>query len=211
MAGLSSEERKRALSFRVEHARAGFITCRWLLRQLLGSILGEPAERLCFQYSDSGKPELVGVGFGLSFNVSHSGNCGMIAVAKNSRVGVDIEEIRHIPELECLSRKFFSSAEAEAIHTRFHKEERRAFFACWTRKEALLKALGVGIGAGLDRFEVEVDPAAAQAKLRHDDFCSGSWRLHSFAFDGYMAAVAIEGHNIRSIRLFDWVNNGLEA
>jgi 4'-phosphopantetheinyl transferase len=204
---LSPSEQARARSFQVQDARASFVTCRWALRQLLGTALGLAPGSLRFDFGSAGKPELEDAPAKLFFNVSHSGAHGLIALSSADRVGVDIEEIRAIPEMKELSRRFFTPAESEAIHCQSRSNQTRAFFACWTRKEALLKGLGVGIAGGLDRFEVGVDPDAWTVELCHETLCAGSWRLRSFAFDEYIAAVAVAGKSSQRIRMMEWPSN----
>jgi 4'-phosphopantetheinyl transferase len=152
---ISEDERERAARFRMpEHGRR-FAAARGILRLLLGEYLRVPAGEIRFGENAHGKPFVAfPANTDLRFNVSHSGAAALLAFARGREVGVDVEQVRLLPMHERLAERFFTPAEAARL--RALPEERRlaAFFDCWVRKEAVVKAVGRGVSFGLDRFEV---------------------------------------------------------
>jgi 4'-phosphopantetheinyl transferase len=154
---LSPSERERAARYRVEPARRSFVAARVALRRVLGERLGLAPADVPLADGDLGRPGVAGGR--VSFNVSHSGAIGLIAVADGERrVGVDVEQVRPDTDFPVLAERFFHPAEAAAIGDR-----RDAFFRCWTRKEAVVKALGLGLTHPLDGFVVDVDATEPHA------------------------------------------------
>lgn len=206
---LSSEERSRAERYYFEKDRQRFIVGRGLLRTILGSYLGiEPAE-IQFCYSDRGKPALAsslsspptkgeqrGDSEMLRFNLSHSSNVVLYAFAQNREIGIDVERIRSIPEIEKLAERFFATGENAALLALPTEQRSRAFFNCWTRKEAYIKALGDGLALPLDRFEVTLAPGepAELVSIEGDRANTNRWSLQElYPGDGYVGAIAVEG------------------
>jgi len=154
---LSEEERARAARFHFESDRHRFIAARAALRRILAAYLDRAPADLVFSLGRHGKPALENLG--LEFNLSHSGGCGLLAVTRGRRVGVDLERVRSEFAGEDIARRFFASAEVEALAATKPDEYVTAFFRCWTRKEAYVKARGDGLSLALDRFEVPLDRA----------------------------------------------------
>jgi 4'-phosphopantetheinyl transferase len=155
---LSTDERRRADRFQVARDRSRFVAARGMLRILLAQCLGaEPAD-LEFDYTSSGKPSLTGdwASAGLQFNLSHSGDLALFAVAILNPVGVDVEESRPLPNLAALMELILSPREAGELDGLSGEEKERTFLRIWTRKEAWLKATGIGV-AGMP---VENDDSA---------------------------------------------------
>ncbi len=151
LALLSDDERARAARFVRARDRRRFARCRAALREILGRLLDEPAESLRFRAAALGKPELdggPGVASALRFNVSHSAELAIIAVSRGRELGVDIEKLRGITEAERIVGSFFTKAECESFAAIAEPARLAAFLRGWTRKEAVLKAFGMGI-AGL--------------------------------------------------------------
>jgi 4'-phosphopantetheinyl transferase len=195
---LAGDEWTRAWRFRFEVHRRRFIAGRGALRALLGAYLGLPPARLAFTYGERGKPDLApGCGGGtLFFNLSHSHELGLLAVTRAREVGVDVEHAKPMPDLERIAERFFAAEENAALLALPPAEQERAFFRCWTRKEAYLKAVGVGLAAPLDSFVVTLTPGtpARMLALRGDPAAGARWRLwHLEPAPGYLGAVAIEG------------------
>jgi 4'-phosphopantetheinyl transferase len=149
---LSADERTRASGFHFAGDRDRFIARRGVLRHLLARYLHQRAERIGFSVGRHGKPCIAAPDGGpcLHFNVSHSGALALYAVTSASPVGVDVERLREISELDALASRFFAAAEASRLIALPSSQRLDEFFACWTRKEALLKATGSGIGAHPD-------------------------------------------------------------
>ena len=142
---LSEDERLRAGRLRGPRSADRFTAARGILRQLLGCYLACRPESLVFLYGPLGKPELAGESqMGLSFNVSHSGGLAVFAIANGLEVGVDIEEIHPVSDLEATASIFLSQDELAEFEALPADGKLERFFTLWTYKEAVLKALGYG-------------------------------------------------------------------
>jgi 4'-phosphopantetheinyl transferase len=189
---LSPDERMRAGRFRFEHLRRSFIFTRGTLRVLLGRYLSSAPEEIPFSYGPQGKPA-IGTDTLVRFNISHSGDIVLLAFAREYDIGVDIERIRPLPDMDDLVQRFFSSAERSQIGSLPREQRERAFFACWTRKEAYLKALGNGLSTRLDTFCVTLTPTES-ARLVHingEIHAAQAWTLQELTLmSDYAAAIA---------------------
>jgi 4'-phosphopantetheinyl transferase len=190
---LAPGELERAAAFRFERDAGRFVVGRALLRRLLGGYLGvHPAEPV-LATGEHGKPLLDPPG-SIHFNLSHSGGVALMAFSREAEVGVDVERIQDFPDLEAMMRRYFAPAERDAIAAMTSREERReAFFRCWTRKEAVLKALGWGLAVPLDSFEVTVarEDSSRVTAMRAGAAPPEGWRLASpEPAPGFAAAVA---------------------
>jgi len=186
---LTPEERDRTERLRIPYRRAESIVARGLVRLILGRLLCVDPQLLTFTPGPAGKPACDQC-TALQFNLSHTRNRVLLAVTQDAPVGVDIEFIR--PDLAAadLANRFFSPAESAAIAAVGPDDRQRAFFACWTRKEALFKATGRGIALGLATFSV---PLGSDAPAQWIGLPSphGEWCLHTLAVSaGYTAALA---------------------
>jgi 4'-phosphopantetheinyl transferase len=185
---LSSEELDRAARFRFERDRNRFIVCRGYLRELLAVKLDVEAASVQFVYGFFGKPMLADSD--VQFNVSHSHGMAMIAVTRGREVGCDIERIDSSFAEEQIPERFFSPYEVATLRALPDAEQCDAFFRCWTRKEAYIKACGMGVSLALDSFDVTLAPNQPAALLRGAD----GWSLRGpDAPAGYAAAVVARG------------------
>jgi 4'-phosphopantetheinyl transferase len=160
---LSHDERGRAGRFRFERDRARYVVGRGLLRILLERYSGLDATRLRFRYGRHGKPSLVDGG--PFFNVAHSGPVVLYAFSDATEVGVDVELMHLELPGDGVAERFFSRAEVAALRALPEEERSRAFLACWTRKEAVVKACGGGLTLALDSFDVTLSPGEPAALL----------------------------------------------
>jgi len=202
-ATLSADERDRADRYRHEPSRQQYIQARATLRALLGCYLGVPPTELHFAHSEQGKPALPGAG--LHFNVSHSHGLALIALTREGEVGVDIERVRHHPTHLDLAARYFTRAEAAALRRLPPGASEEAFFQVWTRKEAFLKAVGLGLTHGLERFEVSVPPddPARVLHIDGDPAAGARWSLAAMApAPGFVGTLAIES-SVR-VELREW-------
>ncbi|MEM1116827.1 MAG: 4'-phosphopantetheinyl transferase superfamily protein [Bacteroidota bacterium] len=165
-AWLAPDERARAARFRFDRHRRRYVVARGRLREILGRYLGAPPEALAFQYGDHGKPALAEAASGLTFNVSHTADHALVAVARGRRLGVDLEVVRPLPDADAIAERFFSASEVAAYRAVPETGRPAAFFACWTRKEAFVKAVGDGLTYGLSTFDAAVAPEAETPLLR---------------------------------------------
>ena len=202
---LSPDELQRAARFHFEKDRGHFIAARGWLRTVLARYLDTSPADLRLDYGARGKPALA-QGSDLRFNLSHSHDLALLAVTREREVGVDIEFMKESTTGPEIAERFFSAAEIAELRALPRDEQRTAFFAGWTRKEAYIKATGVGLFAGLDRFTVSLAPNDSRVSLRvHDDEReSARWTLCSLhPGEGYAGALAVEGGDWR-LRCFDW-------
>jgi 4'-phosphopantetheinyl transferase len=193
---LSADERERASRFRFEHLRTAFTLSHGILRWLLGRYLAVQPDRVGFAYGERGKPRLAFPAAPIEFNMAHSGRYAAYAFAVGCEVGVDIEEVRSISDQENVVQRFFSPAECEEWLDLDPSQRGQAFFRCWTRKEAYIKALGDGLSIPLDSFRVSLRPGvpASVIDVRGDAAAAGRWRLSALAApDGYEASLALPG------------------
>jgi 4'-phosphopantetheinyl transferase len=156
---LAIDERRRAERFHFERDARRFVIRRALLRSILGRYTGCGPAALGFEYGAHGKPSLTDDFDGLQFNLSHSSSIVVFAVVRGRSVGVDVELIREMADIDRIVSRFFSSAEAQAVRALSEPARSAAFFACWTRKEAFIKAMGRGLAYPLDDFAVSVTPS----------------------------------------------------
>jgi 4'-phosphopantetheinyl transferase len=188
---LDPQERQRAAQFLSHDARRTFIVGRAALRTLLGSYLKTSASGIEFKFGHKGKPSLEGLS--LTFNVSHSGDLVVLAFTHGCEIGIDVERIRAIQDMQNIADRFFSSDEAAELKSVPADERDRAFFLCWTRKEAYIKAIGEGLSFPLNDFCVTVQ-AGDPVRFIHlggDAAVAKEWMLHDLRLaPNYAAALA---------------------
>jgi 4'-phosphopantetheinyl transferase len=173
---LSADEIDRSRRFHRSVDRQRFVARRGWLRRILSDYLSVPPEVWRFAYDGNGKPRLAGAANQqLKFNMSHSGGLAVYAVCRDREVGIDVERVSEDVDVEALARRFFSKTEQDALTALPAALQLRAFYERWTRKEAYLKAVGVGL-SGLERVDAD----------------AASWSLHSIdAPPGFAAALAV--------------------
>ena len=194
---LSTDERRRANRFHFEADRHRSIAARGILRRRLGYYLHlEPAE-IAFQYGPQGKPELDESTMeitSLSFNLAHSGELAMYAFAWDRKLGIDIERLRDVPEALIIARNHFTPSESRQLQSSGASLQ-AAFFRLWTRKEAVIKAVGTGVSTPLHEFDVSSD-APSDASWQRVSVPSQprpEWYVRDLpAAADYRAALAIE-------------------
>lgn len=207
---LSSDESTRADRFRFAVDRQRFTATRAILRSILGSYLDCNPRSLIFAYSEHHKPRLA-LNSEIFFNVSHSGDVAWLAFTRGLEVGVDVERIRPQPDAESLAARFFSSSEQKELASYTQDQRQEAFFRCWTRKEAYIKARGAGLFLPLQDFDVSLAEGDINCLLatRPDPFDASRWSLRDIpAGAGYVGALCAEG---RSWTLRDWRGNSQQS
>jgi 4'-phosphopantetheinyl transferase len=196
---LSTDEQERANRYQFARDRQAYIARRGRLRLILGCYLGLDPASLRFSYNPFGKPTLqLQVAGQLSFNLSHSQGLALYAFARQADIGVDIEHLRSDVDHLALAEHFFSTAERAELDALPMEIRQQAFFLCWTRKEAFIKAHGEGLSLPLDHFDVSLTPGlparllATRAGLEHAD----QWSLYNLEpAPGYLAAMAVRGRD----------------
>ena len=183
----------RAARFLVERPRTEFILTRAMLRFLVASYLRKKPQEVSFSYSEYGKPRL-NEAVDLHFNVSHTEGLALAAFARDREIGVDAERIRPLSDARSLANRFFSVHERQLLEKLSGDELYSAFFRCWTRKEAYVKARGEGLSLPLHQFDVSIAEAEGNVLLatRPDPLEAGRWIVRSLPVgDGYVAALAV--------------------
>lgn len=189
---LSADERARADRFIYDRHRRRYTVAQAHLRRVLGQLTGTRPEHIVFQFGKHGKPFLPD---GPSFNQSHSEERIMIGVAAEGRLGIDIEEIREVRYMMAISDKNFGDDEAARMHAAPEHERQELFFRLWTRKEAFLKAVGVGLTHPLRSFSVDPSPGAEGGLLRVEGLGEdpADWHVGGVpCANGAKAAVAVD-------------------
>jgi 4'-phosphopantetheinyl transferase len=204
-ATLAPEERTRAGRFHRPIDRDRFIVAHGLLRAIIARYLDRDPGAIAFQQGPSGKPSLrddVG-DHDLHFNMSHADGIALYALARDCEVGVDVERVRAGFADERIAERFFSRCELATLRALPPEQQRDAFFHCWTRKEAFVKARGTGIATALDSFDVSLSPDEPAAILAIREVGEPHpWSLHHLdPGPHYVGAVAVEGaHPARTYR-----------
>jgi 4'-phosphopantetheinyl transferase len=213
-ATLTADERNRSARFHFERDRQRFIVAHGVLHDILARYLQTQPGQIGFVYNAFGKPDLSPAFGSLKFNLSHSGDLALIAIANAANVGVDLEYIHRQSDFADIARSFFSAAEVDhlmALPSHLYAE---GFFSCWTKKEAYVKACGEGLAIPLNSFSVPLTthPADAPVDLSigaSDIVPARRWSLYTLRpARGYAGALAIEG---RGWRLSQWQWRCLEA
>jgi len=212
---LSADERVRADSFFFEKHRQNFLVSHGFLRAILAYYVDCAPDRLQFRYTNSGKPFLAAPSSAarLSFNLSHSGSLAVYAITIERAIGVDLEQIRSEIDTEEIARQFFSISESSCLQSISSDFRVNAFFDCWTRKEAFIKAHGAGLSIPLDQFDVTLSPGepAQLLEVRWERDEAARWSLRAIdVAKGYAAAFAVKGHDLQlrhwqaSIDMISW-------
>ena len=190
---LSLEEKARADRFHFVNDRNRFIVARGLLRELLGGYLHQDPASLEFSYGEHGKPFLAGgnASSGFCFNLSHSSEMAVYAIAKDRNLGIDVEHVRTDSAGEDIARRYFSAREVTDLVALPPEGKVVGFFHCWTRKEAYLKATGMGLQIPLDSFSVSLLPGKPAEFLGGVD---PRWHMAAYhPADTYVAALVYDG------------------
>jgi 4'-phosphopantetheinyl transferase len=182
---LSEDERARAAKFRFDHDRKRFTSGRTALRLLLAGYLKTNPEKILFSYGPAGKPFVSASP--LSFNLAHSGPHALVGFALEHQIGIDVEQIRQIDDMPLVAQYSFAPGEFRRWQALPADQKTRAFYRCWTRKEAYLKAIGEGIAQRLQKFEVAFEPGAPPAILKGAE---GDWTVIDTSRESYAGAVA---------------------
>ncbi|MDD2309089.1 MAG: 4'-phosphopantetheinyl transferase superfamily protein [Desulfuromonadaceae bacterium] len=192
---VSSDEMSRADRLLAPDKKNSFIAGRGLLREILSGYLGIKAEKLHFTVGEHGKPRLLGNKADngrLHFNLSHSGDLFLLAVGIDREVGIDVEQIRNDTPFRDIARLAFSPDEQQRLLALPDDLQRDAFFRCWTRKEACLKACGMGFALTVNRFEINFFQETPTVFVSPDDL--SIWTLEDITAPvDHCAALAVKG------------------
>lgn len=195
---LAPDEWERANRFRFDRHRRQYVVGRGALRTLLAAYLQTRPELVRFGYGDRGKPFLAGpfAGSDLRFNLTNSDELALVGFVRGIEIGVDVEFLKPMPDCEQIAERFFSESERIVLRGLPAHQKEEAFFNCWTRKEAYLKAVGTGLAAPLDSFDVTLAPGEPPRMLTLEGDAARAARWHFRHFrpaEQYIGALAIEG------------------
>jgi 4'-phosphopantetheinyl transferase len=188
---LTGDEHQRMQRFHFEHDRLMYGFAQGLLRIILAGYLRISPRDIKYMRTEYGKPylELGKEDAGLEFNLSHSGEAVMIAITKGNPIGVDVEQVKPLPDLDQVARNYFSAAEQADLFSLEGPARIEGFYRCWTRKEALIKASGEGLSMPLDSFQVSLLPGTPPELVKSVN--SSTWMLLNIEpAPGYAAAAA---------------------
>jgi 4'-phosphopantetheinyl transferase len=195
---VTADDLSRSREYVFARDQGRFLQGRAALRRILGKYTGTEPRELCFEAGEWGKPSLSGWA-DLRFNVSHSGDTAACAVAR-TEVGIDVQEIRPLTYMLQIAQRYFSPLEALAITELDAGGQTDAFFRCWTRKEAYLKACGRGLSVPLSSFTVSLD-ADSPRLLQSEHGDVDRWQMRNVpARGGYKAALAVDISTVRPSR-----------
>ena len=187
-AQLAADERAKAARYHFATDCRRSIVRRAALRAILAEYLGTNPVELRFAYGPQGKPALAAPGAEIDFNASHSGELGLVAVGRRS-LGVDLEKLRTVADADLVARRFFTLDEVAA--QRAAPDGNRLFLRHWTRKEAVIKAVGKGLSMPLNTFDVSVAGAGQQMVLTNESGGEQLWCVRDLEpAEGYLAALA---------------------
>ena len=205
---LTDDELDKANRFYFEIDRQRFIAARGILRSILSRYITIYPGHLRFSYNQYGKPFLA-PDFSstlLNFNLSHSGSVALYAITRNMEIGVDVERVRSGFEYEEIAKRFFSVNEVAVLRTIPTEKKLEAFYHCWTRKEAYIKAHGKGLSMPLDSFDVSFTPGEPPMLLltRDEPQARSLWTLLDLGSGtSYIGALAVKGTGCR-FRYWEW-------
>lgn len=205
---LEPEEQARAAAFAFDLDRFRYIHSHSVLRQILSRYIDRDPSELAFDRTPHQKPHLVPK-FGdphLHFSLTHSNRCCLIAVRVGCPVGVDVEELRELPEAASIARRWFSQAESDALARLSGSALLTGFFALWTHREAAIKALGTSLEVGLGELECALDPdgTVRLVSWRGDESIRRRWSVRRLNLArGYLGALATLTH-FDSLRCLTW-------
>jgi len=214
---LGDDENERAERFHFDRDREHYIAGRGMLRVLLGRYLHESPTEIEILYSEHGKPFLSGGE--LRFNLAHSGNLVLYAFCLDDAIGVDLEAERELTDALAIAERFFSPGERKTLRSLPRELQTTAFYRCWTRKEAFIKAVGEGLSYPLSAFDVTLTPGEPVRLLsiggNKDD--ARQWTLFSVVVpEGYQGALAVEATG-KQLQLWEYaaqpanISSGLES
>jgi 4'-phosphopantetheinyl transferase len=193
---LSEDEWERARRFRFDKHRRQYVVGRGALRTLLGAYVGLQPGEVRFTYGPRGKPFLAPPVGELQFNLTNSDELALVGFVRGVEIGVDVEYLKPMPDAEQIAERFFSESERVVLRGLPADRKEEAFFNCWTRKEAYLKAVGEGLAAPLDSFDVTLAPGEEprMLSLEGDRERAARWFFRHFRpAEDYIGALAIEG------------------
>ena len=193
---LDATEKSRALKYRFQKDRSCFIIARGVLRLLIGNYLESAPDQIEFQFGYNGKPFVLN-NRALQFNISHSGDTILLGFIQEHTIGIDVEYTKRKVDVKKIAKLFFSEEEVISLFALDQTYHTQAFYNCWTRKEAFIKAMGSGLAFPLDQFVVSLDSTkeATLIDTKWDKKEKEKWMLHAIEpSKDYIGAVSVKGN-----------------
>ncbi len=208
---LAEDERQRAAKFVLDDVRNTFVRSRCALRLILSRCLSQTAASIKFRFGEQGKPTLISSAADyLHFNLSHTGSIALVAVARDRRVGIDVNDLNRTTDWKPIAKRSFSSTELSQLLKLPEIDQRKVFHRIWTQKEAYTKAVGDGYSYGFQKFSVVVD-TDGDAGLLHDENnpqAAQAWNITAInAGSDQVAAMAYDGTTVTRIRQWEFCND----
>lgn len=197
---LSHAELARSSRFHFQIDSIRYKVSRVVAKVLLSKVLSIKPSNIELQLNDYGKPKLIAKSNNIFFNVSHSANLGLIAITDIGPIGIDVERYRKKMLAEKFARRFFSESEVKEYLDLPHGQKEEGFFNCWTRKEAFIKALGLGLAMPLKDFDVTLTPGEVSQliEVRNRKEQAAGWLLKNIPLkEDYAAAFSINANNVQ--------------
>ena len=207
---LSTEERDTAGRFHFDRHRQAYVFAHAVLRDILGRYLNRPARKVRFEVNPYGKPFLVDADARIPpfFNLSHSGALVLVAITSDRQIGVDVERVRPLEDIESMARGHLSPQECAFVLRHDSKERERAFFQCWTRKESYAKALGRGLSIPLNSFDTFMlagNSGLLLARATEAPSVESWWLTDLEVPAGYVGALTVE-RGVDRIMFSQWLS-----
>lgn len=192
---LNTSEKEKAAKFRFESDHNCAVISRGILKNILGNYLNKTPKNIEFKLGEYGKPTLKETS-DIEFNISHSKDSIVMAFTQKNKIGIDVEYTKKDIEVKKIASHFFAEEEVTSLLALKESYHKQAFYNCWTRKEAFIKALGCGLSFPLDKFVVSLD-CSKEAQLiatKWDKKEKEKWFLKAFEPDkDYIGAVSVKG------------------
>jgi 4'-phosphopantetheinyl transferase len=206
---LSVEEQVRAASYTFDQHRRRYVAAQTVLRRILSRYLCQPPSTITLSAGPFGKPSVPRTlsELPLEFNLTRSSELCLVAIASDRSVGIDVEKCDPTIPVDLISSRYLHPRERAALRALPPQDQSLAFLSCWTRKEALLKALGYGLQVGLEQFAVTVTPdEASLLAVDWDPEEAARWSLRTLPVGrDYVGAMAAQGHDFE-LRFFDGID-----
>ncbi len=201
---LNNEEQNRAARFIREQDRSHFIAARGILRNILSRYINIAPHNIEFEYGEKGKPSLIleQNQRKIYFNLAHSNHLAIYAITSINHLGIDIEYSKRNIEALDIAERFFSKNEIASLRVLPSAEQLSGFYKIWTRKEAFVKAIGVGLSHPLDQFSVDgsLDKSAIKLHTQNPSI-KNDWYIYNVAISQeYVAALSLEDSNITMLK-----------
>ncbi len=200
---LDSQEQRIATRFKLKLLHERYVICHGLLREVLANYIGVSADSLCIDKAEFGKPYLKDYPE-INFNMSHSGDCFLIALGENCQVGVDIESYKPRSTWEGLVKKCFAQEEIDYWMSLDPKQRGAAFYDIWVQKEAFVKAVGQGITLGLNQCVTSQKPCCSFLRLPESCGTVGQWQVEPLMLASHVHAAVISNQQKMTVSLREY-------